>query len=101
MGTGAQTPQREYPPGQHPLPTGSNVNPLLLAASTASLPASMQPGNSLSSQCMGASGGGSSHSHSSHSQSPTSIKVAKVPEYFPEFKVLLFHVEGDLSIPLT
>lgn len=24
--------------------------------------------------------------HSSHGQSPTSIKLAKVPEYFPEWK---------------
>jgi actin-related protein 9 len=54
----------------------------------------MQPGHSLTSQFGGGPGsvtgggasGGHSHSHSSHSQSPTSIKVAKVPEYFPEFK---------------
>jgi len=82
MGTGAQTPQREYPPGQHPLPTGSSVNPLLLAATTASLPA-LNPNTSISSSFGGMNG----HVHSSHSQSPTSIKTAKAPEYFPEFKV--------------
>jgi actin-related protein 9 len=84
MGTGAQTPQREYPPGQHPLPTSSSVNPLLLAATTASLPA-LHPNMPMSSSFGGMNG----HVHSSHSQSPTSIKTAKVPEYFPEFKVKL------------
>ncbi|KFY56288.1 hypothetical protein V496_06733 [Pseudogymnoascus sp. VKM F-4515 (FW-2607)] len=81
MGTGAQTPQREYPAGQHALPTGSGVNPLLLAATTASNPA-LNPNVSIASSF----GGGSSGGHSSHGQTPTSIKIAKVPEYFPEFK---------------
>jgi actin-related protein 9 len=80
VGTGAQTPQREFPMGQHPLPTGSGVNPLLLAATTASHPA-LNPNLNLAS----AFGGGSGHS--GHGQTPTSIKTAKVPEYFPEFKV--------------
>lgn len=26
------------------------------------------------------------HMHSSHAQTPTSIKLAKIPEYFPEWK---------------
>jgi len=26
------------------------------------------------------------HTHSSHGQTPTSIKTAKLPEYFPEWK---------------
>lgn len=82
MGTGAQTPQREYPAGQHSLPTGSGVNPLLLAATTASNPA-LNPNVSVASSF----GGGSSGGHSSHGQTPTSMKIAKVPEYFPEFKV--------------
>lgn len=82
MGTGAQTPQREFPAGQHALPTGSGVNPLLLAATTASNPA-LNPNVSIASS-FGGSGG---HSHSSHGQTPTSMKIAKVPEYFPEFKV--------------
>ncbi|OBT69168.1 hypothetical protein VE03_01970 [Pseudogymnoascus sp. 23342-1-I1] len=81
MGTGAQTPQREYPAGQHALPTGSGVNPLLLAATTASNPA-LNPNISIASSF----GGGGGGSHSSHGQTPTSIKIAKVPEYFPEFK---------------
>jgi actin-related protein 9 len=82
MGTGAQTPQRDYPAGQHALPTGSGVNPLLLAATTASNP-TLNPNVSVANSF----GGGGSHSHSSHGQTPTSMKIAKVPEYFPEFKV--------------
>ncbi|OBT88083.1 hypothetical protein VE02_03644 [Pseudogymnoascus sp. 03VT05] len=81
MGTGAQTPQREYPAGQHALPTGSGVNPLLLAATTASNP-TLNPNVSVANSF----GGSGSHSHSSHGQTPTSMKIAKVPEYFPEFK---------------
>ena len=94
MGTGAQTPQREYPAGQHALPTGSGVNPLLLAATTASNPA-LNPNVSIASSF----GGGSSGSHSSHGQTPTSMKIAKVPEYFPEFKVcsLLQHGEEAMN----
>jgi hypothetical protein len=84
MGTGSQTPQREFS-GQHPLPTGSSVNPLLLAATTASNPA-LNPNLSLAASFAGQ---GSHHGHSSHSQTPTSIKPAKIPEYFPEFKVKL------------
>lgn len=95
MGTGAQTPQREYPAGQHALPTGSGVNPLLLAATTASNPA-LNPNVSIASSF----GGGSSGGHSSHGQTPTSIKIAKVPEYFPEFKVCsptFHHGEGAMD----
>jgi actin-related protein 9 len=84
MGTGAQTPQRDYPAGQHALPTGSGVNPLLLAATTASNP-TLNPNISVANSF----GGSGSHSHSSHGQTPTSMKIAKVPEYFPEFKVCL------------
>ncbi|ELR09697.1 Actin-like protein arp9 (SWI/SNF complex component arp9) [Pseudogymnoascus destructans] len=81
MGTGAQTPQRDYPAGQHALPTGTGVNPLLLAATTASNP-TLNPNVSVANSF----GGSGSHSHSSHGQTPTSMKIAKVPEYFPEFK---------------
>ena len=96
MGTGAQTPQREYPAGQHALPTGSGVNPLLLAATTASNPA-LNPNISIASSF----GGGSSGSHSSHGQTPTSMKIAKVPEYFPEFKVCPLSQHGQKSNELT
>lgn len=88
MGTGAQTPSRDgsLQAGQHALPSfggGSGVNPLLLAATTNSLNPS---GGNLASQFGGSAVGGHGQ-HSSHSQTPTSIKLAKMPEYFPEWKV--------------
>lgn len=92
MGTGSQTPQRDLPPGQHALPTGSGVNPLLLAATTASNPA-LNPNLSLAS----AFGSGGSGGHSSHSQTPTSIKISKVPEYFPQFKVCFHFLPASSS----
>jgi actin-related protein 9 len=78
-GTGANTPQREYSFTQPP--TGSSVNPLLLAATTASNPG-MNPSMSVASYAAQQSGHHSSH----HSQSPSSIKIVKAPEYFPEWK---------------
>ncbi|KAI9729632.1 MAG: Actin-like protein arp9 (SWI/SNF complex component arp9) [Claussenomyces sp. TS43310] len=78
VGTGSQTPTKEFSSQQ---PMGSSVNPLLLAATTASNPG-LNPSMSVASSF----GGVNSHTHSSHSQTPTSIKIAKIPEYFPEFK---------------
>lgn len=71
IATGANTPM----PGQQP-PHHSGVNPLLLAATTAQNP-QLHPSASQHQQ----------HSlHSSHGQTPTSIKLAKIPDYFPEWK---------------
>lgn len=53
---------------------GSGVNPLLLAATTAQNPHL----NPMMNQ--------EQHRHVSHAQTPTSIKLAKIPEYFPEWK---------------
>lgn len=80
-GTGSMTPNASFSgtPGLS-MPTASQVNPLLLAATTASNPA-LNPGSSMASQY-----GSLNHSHSSHSQSPTSIKVVSPPTYFPEWK---------------
>lgn len=78
MGTGAQTPQPQLP-GQTPHHSG--VNPLLLAATTAQNP-QLHP----SASGLGQSSHLSHSSHSSHAQTPTSIKTAKIPEYFPEWK---------------
>lgn len=65
----------------HP-PHGHGVNPLLLAATTANQ--HLTPNNGIH------SGLPSVHQqtniHSSHGQTPTSIKLAKIPEYFPEWK---------------
>ena len=78
-GTGSMTPNASFmgtPP--HQPPTASAVNPLLLAATTASNPALATANSSY--------GGLNSTTHSSHSQSPTSIKTATPPAYFPEWK---------------
>jgi actin-related protein 9 len=72
MGTGANTPQPQL--GPH---GGSQVNPLLLAATTAQTQHMMPHGGMP---------GMSGNTHSSHGQTPTSIKFIKPPEYFPEFK---------------
>ncbi len=77
MATGANTPQPQLP-GQ---PPHGGVNPLLLAATTAQHP-QLHPSGSI----MGHSMHGSHHLHSSHAQTPTSIKLAKMPDYFPEWK---------------
>ncbi|KAL5120615.1 Actin-like protein arp9 (SWI/SNF complex component arp9) [Pleosporales sp. CAS-2024a] len=73
-GTGANTPQPQL--GLH---GGSQVNPLLFAA-TAGQNQHLQPHgvNPLM--------GMSHNTHSAHGQTPTSIKVVKPPEYFPEWK---------------
>ncbi|KAI9721009.1 MAG: hypothetical protein M1812_002488 [Candelaria pacifica] len=78
LATGANTPQPQ-PHGASHLAGGSHVNPLLLAATTASNP-SLHPPTSIVSQKE------QQNSHSSHGQTPTSIKIAKIPEYFPEWK---------------
>ncbi|CAK3920845.1 Actin ARP9 [Lecanosticta acicola] len=75
MATGTNTPQPQLPGQQH----SSSVNPLLHAALTAQHP-QLQPGSSNMGQMQ------HQHMHSSHGQTPTSIKLAKIPEYFPEWK---------------
>lgn len=74
MATGTNTPQPQLP-GQH---HSSGVNPLLHAALTAQNP-QLPPGSSMGQMQY-------QHMHTSHGQSPTSIKIAKIPEYFPEWK---------------
>jgi len=77
-GTGSMTPNASFSSTPHPVPSASAVNPLLLAATTASNPA-LNPN-------MPMAYGNGGQTHSSHSQSPTSIKVASPPAYFPEWK---------------
>lgn len=79
IATGANTPLPQLP-GQPP-PHHAGVNPLLLAATTAQNP-HLQPSSSV----LGHHSSSSHHVHSSHAQTPTSIKFAKIPEYFPEWK---------------
>jgi len=75
LATGMNTPQPQGYPQQMP---GSQVNPLLMAATTAQNPHlnPMQQGIPQLPHMM----------HSSHGQTPTSVKLAKIPEYFPEWK---------------
>ncbi|KAK0934106.1 Actin-like protein arp9 [Friedmanniomyces endolithicus] len=80
MATGANTPQPQFPGAPH---HGGGVNPLLLAATTAQNPG-LHPSSSTLSQLGQPSA--SSNTHSSHAQTPTSVKLAKIPEYFPEWK---------------
>ena len=87
--TGANTPLPQPQPTHH----ASGVNPLLLAATTAQNPAlgtpraaslhppggPQTPGGPPQQQHAQHFGGG-------HSQGPSSIRLAKTPEYFPEWK---------------
>ncbi|CAE7216147.1 hypothetical protein CFE70_010000 [Pyrenophora teres f. teres 0-1] len=82
-GTGANTPQPQL--GPH---GGSQVNPLLLAATTAQTQ-HMIPHGGIP--------GMSQNTHSSHGQTPTSIKFVKPPEYFPEFKDVGFDESAFLG----
>lgn len=81
IATGANTPQPQLP-GQQPAPHHGGVNPLLLAATTAQNPYLQPTAASFGQQQPSAS----HNTHSSHAQTPTSIKFAKIPEYFPEWK---------------
>ena len=76
-GTGANTPQPQLGPHGGP----SQVNPLLLAATTAQNPHLNHPSNAPIVQSMGAH-----NQHSSHGQTPSNIKLVRPPEYFPEWK---------------
>jgi actin-related protein 9 len=84
--TGANTPT----PQAHPPHHSSGVNPLLIAATTASNPSLAPPGHQQHLQAQlqyhQYHQQQQQSMHSSHAQTPTSIKLAKMPEYFPEWK---------------
>ncbi|EON67787.1 hypothetical protein W97_07042 [Coniosporium apollinis CBS 100218] len=84
-GTGANTPQPQL--GLHG-GGSSSVNPLLLAATTAQTQ-HLAPPHMPSSQMQ--------HTQSSHQQTPHSIKFAKVPDYFPEWKDFGYDEAGFLG----
>lgn len=77
-GTGSMTPNASVSSTPNQPPTANAVNPLLLAATTATNP-TLNPSASMTSYT-------GNQAHSSHSQSPTSIKFASPPSYFPEWK---------------
>ncbi len=106
IGTGANTPQ----PQQSQVYAPPGVNPLLVAATTAQNPhlhpstpahshahiqssvqAHIQTPTPFPAQALAASQSQASsvppqNAHSSHGQTPTSAKLAKIPDYFPEWK---------------
>ena len=84
-GTGANTPQPQLGPHGG---GSSNVNPLLLAATTAQTQHLAPPQMPLHH---------GQHTGSSHQQTPHSIKFAKVPEYFPEWKEVGYDEAGFLG----
>ncbi|KAK0714829.1 hypothetical protein B0H67DRAFT_664529 [Lasiosphaeris hirsuta] len=89
-GTGSQTPTSSFAGGPpHQLPTTSNVNPLLQAATTANLgipggAPGMTPGANVAGSTAGDAAGGAV-SHHFHSQTPTNIKLAPLPTYLSEW----------------
>ncbi|KAL1956669.1 hypothetical protein VTO42DRAFT_6919 [Malbranchea cinnamomea] len=84
---GTTTPANFQNPGPMNHPAAHGVNPLLVAATHANNPAGP---NAMSTNAAGAtdpnSAGGSHHRSTGHSQTPTSVKQLKPPEYFPEWK---------------
>ncbi|CAG8974802.1 hypothetical protein HYALB_00000415 [Hymenoscyphus albidus] len=74
-GTGSMTPSSSFAPTH---PTVNPSNSLLIAATTASNSA-LNPG-------LSQNGSNPANTHSSHSQTPTAIKFATPPTYFPEWK---------------
>ncbi|KAF2748024.1 hypothetical protein M011DRAFT_476654 [Sporormia fimetaria CBS 119925] len=86
-GTGTNTPQPQFGPHGG----SSQVNPLLLAATTAQNPHLLPPGSNSMMPGM------SHNTHSSHGQTPTSVKLVKPPEYFPEYKEVGFDESAFLG----
>ena len=108
LATGANTPQQQpmsMVPALASGGAGSGVNPLLLAATTASNPALMNANTTLSQHASVSAGQLSSSttlaSHSSHGQTPTSIKTCKMPEYFPEWKDVGFDEAAFLGAQIA
>ncbi|KAL4891442.1 actin-domain-containing protein [Aspergillus ambiguus] len=79
---GTNTPAPTGPPGPMHHPAGHGVNPLLVAATHSNNAAGqMPPGTPSMDPTML-----SHHRSSGHSQTPTSVKTVKPPEYFSEWK---------------
>lgn len=84
-GTGSQTPTSSFAGAVGTqLPTGGGVNPLLQAATTASLavPGGVNVAGSNAGDHVTTSGG---TSHHFHSQTPTNIRLAPLPAYLTEW----------------
>ncbi|PVH93985.1 hypothetical protein DM02DRAFT_618913 [Periconia macrospinosa] len=100
-GTGANTPQPQSTPHGALGGAPSHVNPLLYAATTAQtqhlIPGSQQHAGSPGAPNTNPLQGLSHNQHSSHGQTPTSIKLVKPPEYFPEWKEVGFDESAFLG----
>lgn len=85
-GTGSQTPTSSFAGGGGQLPTAGGVNPLLQAATTASLgvPGAVNAAGSSAGDNVAAAGSGGT-SHHFHSQTPTNIRLAPLPAYLSEW----------------
>ncbi|KXJ95862.1 hypothetical protein Micbo1qcDRAFT_231018 [Microdochium bolleyi] len=83
-GTGSQTPTGS---ATGPLPTSSSVNPLLQAATTASMgiPGQVPQAPGSNAGDLMQQHGGTHHSHHSHGQTPMNIKLATLPTYLAEW----------------
>ncbi|OJJ98854.1 hypothetical protein ASPACDRAFT_79637 [Aspergillus aculeatus ATCC 16872] len=81
---GTNTPAPSGQPGPMNHPAGHGVNPLLVAATHSNNPASssMPPGTPL----MDPTSMSHHHRSTGHSQTPTSVKTLRPPEYFSEWK---------------
>jgi actin-related protein 9 len=95
-GTGSQTPTGSFTGAPHLLPTSSNVNPLLQAATTANLAvprealgaggaAAAAQGGAAAGGAPGSTAGDTATNHHFHAQTPTSIKLAPLPTYLGEW----------------
>ncbi|KAL2158623.1 hypothetical protein VTH06DRAFT_4105 [Thermothelomyces fergusii] len=82
-GTGSQTPTSSFAGAPHQLPTSSNVNPLLQAATTANMAGANN--NSAAAGAGGDAAGAGGTSHHFHSQTPTNIRLAPLPSYLTEW----------------
>lgn len=80
---GTNTPAQLSQPGPLNHPAAHGVNPLLVAATHANNPAlpAMNPGTPSMDPAASMH-----HRSTGHSQTPTSVKTVKPPEYFPEWK---------------
>ncbi|KAJ9621218.1 Actin-like protein arp9 (SWI/SNF complex component arp9) [Taxawa tesnikishii (nom. ined.)] len=84
MATGANTPQ----PQMQPRTQNPHLNPLNNPNNANAMGSPFNPHNSGALPSTGSSqpGGTQTTTHSSHAQTPTSIRTAKIPDYFPEWK---------------
>ncbi|EGC45443.1 actin-like protein arp9 [Histoplasma capsulatum var. duboisii H88] len=86
---GTNTPAHLQNPGPLHHPAAHGVNPLLVAATHANNPSTpnhLNPHDPHSTNSPAAAAHQQHHRSTGHSQTPTSIRLLKPPEYFPEWK---------------